>query len=77
MLSLSNEGEKGVGELHFSNTKSIIVLYSPVLKRFERSYKMKTIVKISETVMKENFCLQCFFHPSFQGLHVDFGERKR
>lgn len=52
------------------------LVYNPVLKRFERSYKMKTIVKISEIVMKENFCLWYFFHPPFQGLPVDFGKRK-
>lgn len=77
MFSLSNEGEKGVGDLHFSNTKSIILVYNPILKRFERSCEMKTIVKISMTVMKENFCLWYFFHSSFQGLPVDFGKRER
>lgn len=74
--SPSNEGEKEVEELHFSNTRSIILLYSPVFKRFEISYKIKAIVKISKTVMKENFCLWYFFHPSFQGLPVDNGKRK-
>ena len=77
MLSLSNEGEKAVGELHFSDTKSIILVYNPILKRFERSYEMKTIMKISKMVIKENFCLWYFFHPSLQGLPVDFGKRKR
>lgn len=74
--SSSSEGEKEVEELHFSNTKSIILPYSAVLKRLEKSYKIKTVVKISKMVMKENFCLRYFFHPSFQGLPVDNGKRK-
>lgn len=50
-----NEGEKVVGELHFSNT--VILVYNPVMKRFEMSYEMQIFVKISKMIMKKHFCL--------------------
>lgn len=49
---VTSKGEKLIGKLHISKTKSIILVYSPVLKMLEKCYEMKTIVKISKVVMK-------------------------
>lgn len=70
-----NEGEKQVGELHFSNT--VILVCNPVMKRFETSYEMQIIVEISKMLMKKSFCLWYLFHPSFRGLPLNFGKRRR
>lgn len=75
IVSITNEGEKEVGELHFSN--NVILVYNPVVKRFKMSYDMQIIVKIPKMVMEKNFCLWYFFNPSFQGLLLDFGKRRR
>lgn len=61
-----HDGETEVGELCFS--KTVILVYNPVMKRFKMSCDMQIIVKIPKMVMKKNFFVfDICFIPLFKG----------